>query len=82
MTVALDQMVTVGPSRITVISECKLTANQSRGAVFICGQKRPIAILIKQGATLDAFGPDGNMMTHEQVENLCPGACRAALEAR
>ena len=82
MTVALDQMMTVGPLRIMVISECKVTAYQGHGAVFLTGHKRPIAFLIRQGAALDAFGLDGEAMKPKQVETLCPGAYRTALEAR
>jgi len=82
MTVALDQMVTVGPLRIMVICECKVAAHQSEGAIFASGHKRPVAILIRHGAALDAFGLEGDAMTPKQVETLCPGAYRTALEAR
>ena len=82
MTVSLDQTIKIGPVRIAALSDCTMTANHRNGAVFVCGQKRPVAILIRQGAALIAFGPEGDPLTRKHVEKLCPGAWRAALEAR
>ena len=82
MTVSLDQMITVGPLRIAVLSDSAVNVIHSNGVVFFTGRKQPVAILIKQGAVLGAFGLDGGSMTREHVENLCPGAWRTALEAR
>lgn len=82
MTVALDQKITVGPLQITVLSDCTTTTRHTNGSVFVSGQKRAVAILIKQGAALTAFAPEGKQMTREQVDNLCPSAWRIVLEAR
>lgn len=82
MTVSLDRVITVGPLQIAVLSDRTITANHSKGAVFVSGQKRPVAVMIKQGAVLDVFGPEGSPMTREQVEVLCPGAWRKLLKSR
>lgn len=82
MTVSLDQVITVGRLKIAVLSDCTMTANHRNGAVFISGQKRPVAVLIKQGAALIAFEPEGDPMTRERLEKLCPDAWRTAMEAR
>ena len=82
MTVRLDKGRQLGPLQIMALSECAVTAKHGRGMVLIAGQKRPVAILIKQGMVLTAFGPEGMPMTREHVETLCPGAWRSALEDR
>lgn len=81
MTVSLDPMITVGPLQVTMLSDSTVTARHRNGMVFVSGQKRPVAVLIKQSAALAAFGPEGNPMTRENVELLCPGAWRTASEA-
>jgi len=82
MTVSLDQMIRVGPLRIALLSDRAVKGIHSNGVFFFTGRKHPVAILIKQGATLTVFGPNGDPMTREQVENLCPGAWSATLEVR
>ncbi|WP_390913761.1 hypothetical protein [Pseudosulfitobacter sp. SM2401] len=81
MTVSLDQMINVGPSRIAVLSDRAVKVIHSNGIVFFTGRKHPVAVLIRQGAALNAFGLEGNPMTREHVENLCPGAWRTVLDA-
>jgi hypothetical protein len=80
MTVSLDNMIKLGPLRIMALSEREITANHSNGAIFAYGQKRPIAVLIRRGDALDVYGLQGDPMTREQVETICPGAWRAALD--
>lgn len=82
MTVMLDKMKQLGPLHIMALSEHAVTAKLGKGMALVVGQKRPVAILIKQGKALTAFGPQGMPMTREQVETLCPGAWRTALEDR
>jgi hypothetical protein len=81
MTVSLEQIISVGPLQIAVISDCTITANHRNGAAIITGRKQPVAILIMQRKTLKAFGVNGNPMTRNHIEHLCPGAWRTALEA-
>ncbi|AXI49153.1 hypothetical protein C1J03_23890 (plasmid) [Sulfitobacter sp. SK012] len=80
MTVVLDKVVQIGPRQITALSECTVIATNCRATALVAGQKRPVAILIKQGMELTAFEPDGTPITRKQVETLCPGAWRKALE--
>lgn len=80
MTVTLDQVITVGPLRIAVLSDCTITANHRNGAIFVSGQKIPIAVLIRQDSALTAFGADGMPMTRDQIDKLCPDAWVKALE--
>jgi hypothetical protein len=80
MTVVLDKVVHIGPCQITALSECTVKATHFRATALVTGQKRPVAILIKQGMELTAFEPNGTPITREQVETLCPGAWRRALE--
>lgn len=82
VTFALGQMLHVGPLQIVALSECTIAANHGKGTIFVAGRKRPVAVLIRHGKTLTAFGPEGMPMTSEHVEKLCPGAWRTALEAR
>lgn len=81
MTVSLDQMITVGPLQIAVLTDCTINVIHRHGIVFFTAHKRPVAFLIKQGEALSAFDPEGNPMTREHVENLCSGAWRTTLEA-
>ena len=81
MTVSLDQLINVGPSQIAVLSDRAIKVIHSNGIVLFTGRKHPVAVLIKQGAALNAFDLRGNPMTREQMENLCPGAWRAMLDA-
>lgn len=80
MTVALDKVVHIGPCQITALSESTVKATHCKETFLVAGQKRPVAILIKQGMELTAFEPDGTPITRKQVEKLCPGAWRRALE--
>lgn len=82
MTVSLDQMITVGPLRVAILSDRTIQIIHTSGSIFGTGRKHPIAVLIRQGAALNAFGLDGNPLTREQVENLCPGAWHTVLDAR
>lgn len=82
MTVSLDQMIKVGPSQIAVLSDRTVKVIHCNGVVFFTGRKHPVAVLIKQGAALNAFALEGNPITREHVENLCPGAWRTVLDAR
>lgn len=72
----------MGPLRIVALSDSTVAASHCKGCIFCTGQKRPVAVLIKHGKALTAFGPEGMPMTRAQVETLCPGAWRTALEAR
>jgi len=80
MTVVLDKVVHIGRYQVTALSECTVQATHFRATALVTGQKRPVAILIKQGMELTAFEPNGTPITREQVETLCPGAWRRALE--
>lgn len=82
MTVLLDQMLKIGQSRIAVLSDRAVKVIHSNGVVFVTGQKQPVAVLIKHGEALNAFELEGNPMTREHVEDLCPGAWRTMLDAR
>ncbi len=82
MTVELDPMMAVGPLRIAILCDRKITVNYCKGTIFGVGQKRPVAVLIAQGMEMSASGPDGTPMTRSDIEQLCPGAWRTALEAR
>ncbi|WP_373028164.1 hypothetical protein [Sulfitobacter sp.] len=79
MTVVLDQTMTLGPLRISVLAECRVMTGHAKGAVFVSAQKRPVAFLIKQDAKLAAFGPEGRPMSRAEIESLCPGAWQSAL---
>ena len=81
MTVSLDQMIRVGPLRIALLSDRAAKGIHSNGVFFFTGRKHPVAVLIKQGAALNAFDLRGNPMTREQMENLCPGAWCTVLDA-
>jgi len=80
MTVLPDKVVQLGPCQITALSECTIKITRFRATALVTGQKRPVAILIKQDMELAAFEPDGTPITRGQVEKLCPGAWRRALE--
>ena len=80
MTVTLDQMIEIGSYRVMAISDCVVCANHRNGSVIVAGQKRPVAVLIRQDSALMAFGADGMPMTRDQIEKLCPGAWVKALE--
>lgn len=82
MTVSLDQMIIVGPLRIALLSDSVIKVIHSNGVVFFTGRKHPVAVLIRQGAAMNAFGLEGNSLTREYVENLCPGSWRTVLDAR
>lgn len=82
MTVTLGRIIELGPLRIVALSDNTVAASHCKGSFFGTGQKGPVAVLIKQGKVLTAFGPEGMPMTRAQVETLCPGAWRTALEAR
>jgi hypothetical protein len=81
MTVVLDKVVHVGPYQITALSEYTVKATHCRSTALVAGQKRPVAILIKQGMELAAFDPDGTPITREQVEMLCTGAWRRVFKS-
>ena len=82
MTVTLDQIISVGAFQIAALTDCAVKVMHNDGVVFFTGRKQPVAILIKQDGALSAFGVDGNPMTREQVDELCPGAWQTALSAR
>lgn len=82
MSVSLDQMISLGAVQIAVLCDCAVDAYHTDGATFVSGQKRPVAILIRQDMTLTAFSPQGDPMAREHVEHLCPGAWHRVLEAR
>jgi hypothetical protein len=82
MTVTLDKVFRIGTFQITALSESAIISEHIAGRVVVAGQKRPVAVLIRQGDVLTAFRPDGLPMTCEQVEGLCVGAWNTALQAR
>jgi hypothetical protein len=82
MTVTLDQIVSVGSLQIAALTDCAVNVIRSNGVVFFTGRKHPVAILIRQDGALSAFRPDGDPMTREQVDELCPNAWQTALSAR
>ena len=81
MTVVLDKVVQIGACQITALSERTVTATHCRATVLAAGQKKPVAILIRQGMELTAFKPDGTPLTQEQIEALCPGAWHTMLQS-
>ncbi|MGJ5620087.1 hypothetical protein [Sulfitobacter sp. MF3-043] len=82
MTVSLDQIIKVGPLRIALLSDRAVKAIHCNGFVFFTGRKHPVAVLIRQGAALNAYELDGHPLTRAHVEKLCPGAWRCVRDAR
>lgn len=80
MTISLDQIIEIGPLRIAMLCERDVKVVHGDGVVFFVGRKTPVAVLIMQGAALNAFEPEGNPMTREHVDSLCPGVWRTLLD--
>lgn len=78
----LDHIIKVRSGWVAVLSDCTVSTHRANGAVFVSGQKRPLAVLIKQGATTKVFGPEGTPMTFEDLEARYPGAWRTVMEAQ
>jgi len=74
MTLSFDQMLRTGPFRVVALTNATVTASHTKKAVSVFGCKSPVAVLVRQGATLKAFRPDGAPMSKDDIEKLYPGA--------
>lgn len=74
MTLSFDPPQQIGPIRVVALTRIRVAANHTKKALTVFGYKSPVAILIRQGAILEAFGPEGAPMSRDDIERLCPGA--------
>jgi len=81
MTLSLDQMLRIGPFGIVALANTTVTVNYTQKAATVFGHKSPVAILLRHGATLQAFSPDGAPMSKDDIEKLCPGTWHRVLLA-
>ncbi len=68
-----------GPRRVAgiwvaALVDSQVTAEALGPAVAAVGHKAPVAVLIHDGTTLDAFAADGSRIRPRALEKLCPGA--------
>lgn len=80
MTWRLDPPVAVGDLRLAALCDCAVEGWPMRGGARFQARKQPIAVLIRAGTRIDAFGPDGESLDLEELEEGFPGL-RAALMA-
>lgn len=74
MTVSLGQPVTVGGVRVAALSDTGWQAIDRSGAVLLSGYKRPLALLLQDGAIFCAVSTSGEALQAHQVDAICPGA--------
>lgn len=71
MTARLDPPVVAGG--LVVAALCRSGVRRVPGGVVL-GAKTPLAVLVRQGGEIAAFGASGAAMPLDRVERLCPGA--------
>jgi len=74
MSIRLDPPRRIGARRVAALVSTRIDRGRWPGGVSVFADKRPVAILIAEGATVRAFRPDGAPMTLAEVDVLCPGA--------
>ena len=73
MTFAFDKPVIIGKTVLTVLCENRVTGHGSTQRTLITGSKMPVALLLQRDDQLTILNPDGDTMTLDEVETLCPG---------
>ena len=77
--IELDEIRNVGPYRIGAVVE-KIRAYRVGPVCHAWIAKRPLAVLIvSEEGEMTAFTPDGEGLSLEAVEKLCPGTAFAML---
>lgn len=78
MTVELETGLRVGGRTVAALVRRSVRSHGGRRGLSAWIDKRPVAILIVEGAGARAFDIQGNPLSLDEVERLCPGAAAAA----
>lgn len=81
MTIALGHPVAVGDAVIAALVRNSISGNQSARHVWFTGSRSAVALLVRRGAEVTAFTPQGDPLQSEDIERLCPGAIDQFLSA-
>ena len=74
MSHVLDTPVICGGVAVAALSRIRISRTGALGAAaFVC-DKVPVAILVRQGELVRAMTPEGDAMTRQAIDALCPGA--------
>ena len=73
MTLILDPVRASGDWSVAVLSETVIRARQAGGGVFATGSKRPVAVVVHDGAALHAMDLKGRPLDVTTLEEGCPG---------
>ncbi len=74
MTVSLDPPRRAGGVTVAALCRCEVRARPATRGAVCSGRKRPVALLVLQGARILAIGLDGRPVDPDEIEALCPGA--------
>ena len=73
MTRRLDPPLRVGGIRLWVLCDRHVAGWALAGGAGFAASKRPLAVVIDDGATIAAFDPGGRALAPEEIETLSPG---------
>jgi hypothetical protein len=73
----LDPVQARGRWRLAVVCEVTARARGDRGGVFASGGKRPVAVVVHDGAGLEAMDLKGRSLDVETLARDCPGLLAA-----
>jgi len=69
----LDTPVICGDVAVAALSRVRISRTGGPGAAALVCDKVPVAILVRQGAWVRAMTPEGDAMTRQAVDAMCPG---------
>ncbi len=73
MTRRLDPPVAIGETRLWALCDSHAAGWAFPGGAGFAASKRPLAIVIDDGATITAFDPGGRALAPDEIERLSPG---------
>lgn len=74
MSLHLDTVLCVGDMRVASVSRLAVTGARTLQGLAFHARKEPVAILIRSGDTLSIWRADGQELSGDALEGLCPGA--------
>ena len=78
MSVVLDAPVTCGAVVVATISRVRVASHGWRSGGMVFAEKTPVAVLVGGADGVRAMSvPQGETLTEDEVEALCPGAWTA-----
>lgn len=73
MTRRIDPPLRVGGIRLWALCDSHAAGWALGGGAGFAASKRPLAVVIDDGATVTAFDPGGRALTADEIERLSPG---------